>query len=116
MLGRSSRLQSLALIGLGEGMLPESRRKKSRRQPHGRIYSGVLLDFPSNMLFINLFSHRLVTLRTCLLDTEKSLADVVSEIGKVIEKDTFNPLVSSDSSSSRYLVVGSSASLATFPF
>jgi hypothetical protein len=36
---------------------------------------------------------RLVTLQSCVLDTEKSLADIVSEIDKILEADSLSPLV-----------------------
>jgi hypothetical protein len=68
------------------------RRGKYRRRLHGRIFSS--WSFLGTFKSISFTFCRLVTLRSCLLDNEKSLAEVVDEIHKILEKDPISPLVS----------------------
>lgn len=50
------------------------------------------LEFTITQLTFQLF--RLVTLQTCILDTEGSLSSVVQEIDKILEEDVISTLVS----------------------
>jgi hypothetical protein len=57
----------------------------------GKTFSSPSFSFPIRS---RLMGHlRLVTLQSSVLDAEKSLADIVSEIDKVLMADNLSPLV-----------------------
>jgi hypothetical protein len=73
------------------GVEREIFRRTLQKPQDGKIFSSSSFSFFCGTRLMGRL--RLVTLQSCVIDTEKSLADIVSEIDKILEADSLSPLV-----------------------